>query len=168
MTGRGVAAALLVVALGASACGSPSGAIIAEPVCATPAPLPTSRTTPGTVSVQAYFSRIRNGAGALYTAREELRGKYAEDTFYRREEFRPDFAAYADETICTAQGLRELSAPVPSLEEFDRVFDSALADLIEHTAAGREAVRTRNVSAYREWFAGVDEKIAAVVASSRR
>src|SRR3990172_4802078 len=121
MTGRGIAAFLLgVLVLGAPACGSPSSAIPAEPACAEPAPLPTSRTTPGVVSVQAYFSRIRNGAGALYTAREELRGKYAEDTFYRREEFRPDFVAYADETICTAQGLRELSAPVAALGDFDQ------------------------------------------------
>jgi hypothetical protein len=169
MMGRGIgAAALAVMALAATACGSPTSAIPAEPVCATPAPLPTSRTTPGTVSVQAYFSRIRNGAGALYTAREELRGKYAEDTFYRREEFRPDFVAYADETICAAQGLRELSAPIESLAEFDQTFDAALTALIEHTFAGREAVRMRNVSDYREWFAGVDEKIAAVVATSRR
>lgn len=171
MIGRGIGAvalALAVIALAATACGSPTSAIPAEPVCATPAPLPTSRATPGTVSVQAYFSRIRNGAGALYTAREELRGKYAEDTFYRREEFRPDFIAYADETICAAQGLRELSAPIESLTEFDQKFDAALTALIEHTIAGREEVRKRNVSEYREWFTGVDEKISAVVATSRR
>lgn len=169
MMGRGIgAAALAVIALAATACGTPASGIPEEPVCATPAPLPTSRTTPGTVSVQAYFSRIRNGAGALYTAREELRTKYAEDTFYRREEFRPDFVAYADETICAAQGLRELSAPIESLVEFDQKFDAALDALIEHTIAGREAVRMRNVSDYRDWFGGVDEKIAAVVATSRR
>lgn len=169
MTGRAIAAAVLgALVLLAPACGSPSGAIPAGPACEAPAPLPTSRTTPGAVSVQAYFTRIRNGAAALYTAREQLRGKYSEDTFYRREEFRPDFVAYADETICTAQGLRELSAPVAALGEFDQKFDAALSDLIEHSLAGRDAVRTRNVSEYRAWFAGVDEKIAAVVASSRR
>ncbi len=161
-------AALAVMALAATACGTPASGIPEEPVCATPAPLPTSRTTQGAVSVQAYFSRIRNGAGALYSAREELRAKYAEDTFYRREEFRPDFIAYADETICTARGPQELSAPAASLAEFDQKFDAALAALIEHTAAGREAVRMRNVSDYREWFGGVDEKVAAVVATSRR
>lgn len=169
MMGLGIAAAALaVMTVAASACGSAASVIPEEPACATPAPLPTSRTTPGTVSVQAYFSRIRNGAGALYTAREELRAKYAEDTFYRREEFRPDFVAYADETICAAQGLRELSAPIESLGEFDQKFDAALGALIEHTIEGREAVRMRNVSDYREWFAGVDEKISAVVATSRR
>jgi hypothetical protein len=162
------AAGIGMLSLSAFGCGSPSGAIPAEPVCATPAPLPTSRATPGTVSLQAYFTRVRSGAGALYTAREELRAKYAEDTFYRREEFRPDFIAYADETICAAQGLRELSAPIESLAEFDQKFDAALTELIEHTVAGREAVRMRNVSDYRAWFAGVDEKIAAVVATSRR
>jgi hypothetical protein len=167
--GGGIAAAAIgVLALGSVACGSPSSAIPAEPACATPAPLPTSRTTPGAVSVQAYFSRIRNGAAALYTAREELRAKYAEDTFYRREEFRPDFIAYADATICAAQGLQELSAPTTSLAEFDQKFDAALIALIEHTEAGREAVRMRNVSDYRAWFAGVDEKVSAVVATSRR
>lgn len=169
MMRRGIAAgALAVIALAATACGAPASVVPEEPACATPAPLPTSRTTPGTVSVQAYFSRIRNGAGALYSAREELRAKYVDDTFYRREAFRPDFIAYADETICMARGLQEIAAPTASLAEFDQKFDAALASLIEHTVAGREAVRMRNVSDYREWFAGVDEKLAAVVATSRR
>lgn len=167
MKARAVAAALASM-LWLAACGSPSSAIPEEPECPAAAPLPTSRATPGTVSVQAYFSRIREGTGRLYQAREDLRSEYPEDTFYRRERFRPDFIAYADETICTARALRELSAPIPALEEFERRLDEALTALIEHTLAGRDAVRTRNVSAYRDWFAGADERIGEVLAAARR
>lgn len=161
-------AVLASLALGAVACGSPTSAIPAEPVCATPAPLPTSRATPGAVSVQAYFSRIREATGRLYQIREGLRASYPEDTFYRREAFRPDFIAYADETICTSLALRGLLAPIPALQAFKSRLDEALTALIEHTTAGREAVRTRNVSEYRDWFAGVDEKLGEVLAASRR
>ena len=168
MRGAVTIAVLAALALGSAACGSPSGTIPAEPVCATPAPLPTSRATPGTVSVQAYFSRVREATGRLYQIREGLRASYPEDTFYRREAFRPDFIAYADETICTSVGLRGLMAPIPALQAFKSRLDETLTALIEHTTAGREAVRTRNVSEYREWFAGVDEKLGEVLSASRR
>lgn len=165
---RRMSAAAVGCALLAAACGSPSSAIPEVPECPAAAPLPTSRTTPGAVSVQAFLSRVREGTGRLYQLREDLRADYPEDTFYRRETFRPDFIAYADETICTSRALQELSAPIPALEEFDRRLDAALAALIEHTLAGRDAVRTRNVSEYRDWFAGVDERIGEVLAASRR
>jgi hypothetical protein len=161
-------AAAMGLALCAAACGSPSSAIPDVPECPAAAPLPTSRTTPGAVSVQAFFARVREGTARLYQAREDLRADYPEDTFYRREDFRPDFIAYADETICTSRALRELSAPIPAIEEFERRLDAALSALIDHTLAGRDAVRTRNVSEYRDWFAGVDERIGEVLAAARR
>ncbi len=160
--------AAMGLALCAAACGSPSSTIPDEPECPAAAPLPTSRATPGAVSVQAYFSRVREGTSRLYQSREDLRADYPEDTFYRRENFRPDFIAYADETICTARALQELTAPIPALEGFERRLDAALTALVEHTVAGRDAVRTRNVSEYRDWFAGVDEVLGEVLAAARR
>lgn len=92
----------------------------------------------------------------------DLRGKYPEDTFYRRDGFRPDFATYADQTVCTAQGMIDLTAPDARFAGFDATLDAALGDLIAHTRAGRAAVRARNVSEYRDWYRGVDARIAAV------
>lgn len=157
----GLAGLLLGACSGASSGGFPE-----EVQCASPAPLPTSRSTPGAVSVQAYRSRVREGVATIERLRSDLHQKYPEDTFYRRESFRPDFARYADGTICMARGLKSLAAPDSRFESFDTALDRALDELVSHTEAGREAVRTRNVSEYRDWFAGVDEKLRTVHAVS--
>lgn len=145
------------------ACSSPSSDVFPDEVeCVQPAPVATSQRTPGAVSPQAYTGRMRSSAETIERLRSGLRAKYPEDTFYRREAFRPDFAAYADDTICTAQGMLDLTAPDARFEKYEADLDAALTELIEHTRAGREAVRARNVSDYRDWFKGVDAKIGAV------
>ncbi|MEO8540726.1 MAG: hypothetical protein ABI577_13385 [bacterium] len=147
--------------VGAS-CGSPPSTFPEVAECAQPAPLPTARGVPGTVSTQSYVNRLRNGADTLAKLRADLRLKYADDTFYRRESFRPDFATYADQTICGAQAMLDLSAPDTRFAEFESKLDVTLNDLIEHTRAGREAVRARNVSDYRKWYRESDAKVSAV------
>lgn len=158
------AAFLLAVVAGlAWACGSPASGIFPDEIeCVQPAPVATSQQTPGTVSEMAYTARMRSSSETIERLRSSLRAKYREDTFYRREAFRPDFAAYADDTICTAQGMLDLTAPDTRYEKYEADLDAALTALIEHTRAGREAVRARNVSDYRAWFKRVDAKIAAV------
>lgn len=133
-----------------------------EAECPAPAPLPTSRAQAGAVPPQSYVSRLRSSADNVVKLRADLRAKYADDTFYRREEFRPDFAEYADQTVCTAQAMVALTAPDARFAEFETRLDVSLNALIEHTRAGREAVRARNVSDYRAWFKEADAKIAAV------
>lgn len=159
-----VATGLAVFAL--AGCGTPDSNFPAETACPSPQALPTSRAAPGTVSPQAFVGRIRAGARELEQARERLREVYPNETFYRRETFRPDFAAYADRTLCLARELRGLPAPTDRLAAWKAGVDAALDALIAHTAAGREAVRTRNVSQYREWYAGVDAKLDAVEAAA--
>ena len=145
-----------------AACGSSSGGAFPEEVeCALPAPIPTSPRS-GAVSGQAYTARARTTASTVEQLRTALRAKYSEDTFYRREAFRPDFASYADQTICAAEGFLQFSAPSPEYEKYDADLDRALTELVEHTRFGREAVRSRNVSEYRDWFRQVDAKISAV------
>ncbi len=153
-----------VVLLGAGCGGSATFPEAAE--CPEPAPLPTSRAQAGAVSPQSYASRLRSSADNLVKLRADLRAKYADDTFYRRDEFRPDFAVYADQTVCTAQAMAELTAPDARFAEFETRLDLSLNALIEHTRAGREAVRARNVSDYRAWFKDADAKIAAVHAAA--
>ena len=146
-----------------AACGSGGGGAFPEEVaCPSVAPIPTSQRAPGSVSGQAFTARARNTAATLDQLRSNLRAKYSDDTFYRREAFRPDFAAYADQTICLAEGMAQFSAPSPDLEKFEADLDRALGDLVDHTRFGREAVRSRNVSEYRDWFKDVDAKISAV------
>jgi hypothetical protein len=160
---------LLVPALGFAVlalpgCGGSSATLPEEAVCDAVTPLPTSRATPGVVSPQAYTQRIRSVSQDLARLRADLRGKYPENTFYRKETFRPDFIAFADKTTCEIQELLGLSAPDARFEQFQTNLDNALNDLLQHTLDGRDAVRRRNSSEYHDWFRGVDLKIQAVQA----
>ena len=71
------------------------------------------RTGSGAVEVTQI---ITQGIGAVTNQetsgklRTDLRAKYPEDTFYRRDAFRSDFAAYADQTLCVAQSLQQVIA----------------------------------------------------------
>lgn len=150
------------IALIVASCGGGSGSFPEEAECPAPAPIATSRAQPGTTSPQAYTARMRSSSDALAKLRADLRGKYPEDTFYRRDAFRPDFASYADQTVCTAQAMIDVTAPDTRFREYESTLDATLEALIEHTRAGREAVRARNVSDYRKWFKDTDAKIAAV------
>lgn len=133
-----------------------------EAECPAPAPLPTVRNQPGVVSFGSYLTRLRTSADTLSQLRADLRAKYPDDTFYRRDDFRPDFAEYADQTVCVAQAMQSLGPPNSRFAESDEKLDAALGALIDHTRAGREAVRARNVSDYRAWFKDADAKIEAV------
>ncbi len=151
-----------IIAMVAASCGGASASFPEESECPAPAPLATVRNQPGVVSTRAYVTRLRASGETLERLRADLRGKYPEDTFYRRDGFRADFATYADQTVCAAQGMIDLTAPDARFASFDATLDTALADLIAHTRAGRAAVRARNVSEYRDWYRGVDARIAAV------
>lgn len=158
--------AMTLTVLFAASCGGAASSFPEETACPAPSPLPTSRASPGVVSVDAYTRRLQGFATNLERLRAEQRIKYAEDTFYRRDEFRPDFAQYASQTVCTAQIMLDLEPPDARFVEYDATLDAALTELIEHTREGREAVKKRNVSDYRDWYADADRKIAAVRAAA--
>ena len=155
--------AIIVAAAMSPACGSAGNAIPAEVVCGTPVPVPTSRAAPGSASTRAYWSRLQEGSSRLYQLREDLRGKYPEDTFYRREDFRPDFVAYADASICLARELLAIAHFPAQGDAFTDNLIGALDAFVAHSEAGREAIRTRNVSAYRDGYSAVDGQLAGVV-----
>lgn len=159
---RALAAAVFAVAGVGLACGTAPSSFPDETECPAPVPIATSRANPGTISDQGYLRRVQSFTVNLERLRSDLRSKYPDDTFYRRDEFRPDFAQYASQTVCTAQSMLELSPPDTRFAEYDSALDAALQELIDHTRDGREAVRSRNVSDYREWYDGADRKIAAV------
>lgn len=161
MTGLRLAAGLVALLSLAWACGG-SGAFPEPAECLTPAPLPTSRTTPGAASPGSYRGTIRDGVSRMGDALEEFRGNYPTGNFSRQVEFREDFAAYADQTRCTGTYLRDLPPANSMYAERDATLDKALDELLAHTEFGREAVRQRNVSEWRQWRDGVDAKLNAV------
>ena len=146
-----------------AACGSTTA--FPEPAPC-PAPAAASPTASARQATNRYFASVTSAVNGLASQREALRSQYPGDKFSRESQFRVDFAAYADSTVCGAQNLVGVRAPAANLEQFDRDLDAALQGLIDHTQAGRTAVKARNVSDYRTWYQGVDLKIEAVKAAA--
>lgn len=145
-----------------AACGG--GAAFPEPTPCAQAPSAVAGS--GRQAINQYFASVRTAVDRLAMLRETLRNTYPGDKFSRESQFRVDFAAYADSTVCGAQNLVGVRAPAANFEQFDRDLDAALQGLIDHTQAGRTAVKARNVSDYRTWYQGVDLKLDAVKAAA--
>lgn len=145
---------------------SGSGSFPEPADCVTPAPLPTSARS-GNTSRSAYESTLQDGVRRLQLYADDFRGKYPSGNFSRQQEFRLDFADYADRTRCLAAYLRDLPPHMPEEEMADAALDVTLGTLLTHTELGREAVRARNVSQWREWRDNVDARINAVRAAVR-
>ncbi|MEP7215528.1 MAG: hypothetical protein ABI782_04695 [Anaerolineaceae bacterium] len=159
---KALAGVAAIAALLLAACGE--GASFPEPVaCATPVPAASS--TPRQ-AVNQYLSGVRAAVDRLATLRETLRNEYPGDKFSRDSRFRADFAVYADSTVCGAQNLIAVRPPSTNLAQFDDNLDGTLQALIDHTQAGRAAVKARNVSDYRTWYQGADVKLEAVKAAA--
>jgi hypothetical protein len=139
---------------------SGEGSFPAPAECVQAAPLPTA--TPGVPQRGAYFSALRNGADELESQLGEFRANWPSGSFSRNTEFRLDFAKYSDETRCMATYMRDLQPPGPEFAAFDENLGKALDDLIAHTEFGRESVRKRNVSEWRQWRDGAEGKVEAV------
>ncbi|HMO53236.1 MAG TPA: hypothetical protein PJ994_01910 [Tepidiformaceae bacterium] len=146
----------------AVACGTPDSAFPAEAECAPASPLPTSAAVAGMTSPQAFIDYVRRSTTELGLARSRFTSRYPDDTFYRRDAFRPDMARFADETICIARRLRDAQSPMAGLDAWTARIHAAVDDLIDHTWFGREAVRSRNVSEYRQYRAGMEQRHRAL------
>ena len=156
----------VVVAAVVSGCGN--GAAFPAPAeCSTVAPLPTSDRTPGNLNRTAYENTLLDGVRRLQIHADEFRAKYPSGNFSRQQQFRLDFAEYADETRCLATYMRDLAPQNPDAEQADTALNATLDGLLAHTELGREAVRQRNVSEWRQWRDGVNAKIEAVRAAVR-
>jgi hypothetical protein len=148
------------------ACGG--GGSFPEPAqCLTPPALPTSSRTPGATSRIAYNNTLLDGVRRLQSYADDFRGEWPSGNFSRQQEFRLDFADYADQTRCLATYLRDLPPLDGESEQPDAALNAVLDDLLVHTELGREAVRKRNVSEWRDWRDNVDARINAVRAAVR-
>ncbi len=159
-------AAVLTLMPLAVACGG-GGSFPEQAECLTPPALPTSSRNPGVTSRSAYENTLLDGVRRLQSYADNFRGKYPSGNFSRQQEFRVDFADYADQTRCLATYLRDLPPLDAESAQADAALDAVLDDLLEHTEFGREAVRSRNVSEWRDWRDNVDARINAVRAAAR-
>ncbi len=130
-----------------------------------PSPVPPSLPSPtsrGVSQFGPYRPALSQGVQRIEALRADFRSRWPLERPSNKQEFRTEFAAFSDQLVCVASGLRDMQAPTPSLVEFDSAIDRALDDVIDSMAAGREAVRQRNVTRYREWNSSIDGKIAVV------
>jgi hypothetical protein len=160
---RGLLAVLLGGSVLAAACGG-EGDGFPEPVdiATCPPPAPARSSDP----LQAYRGIVYRETQKIEEMTRAFRAEYPNGTFYRRPEFRTDFAEYADRAICIAAGIGNLTPPREDYMSEDANLDAMIQQLIDHTLLGREAVRTRNVSQYREWNTWVEQKLDQVRAAA--
>jgi hypothetical protein len=163
-----VAAGLAALLLAPLAIACSGGGSFPDPAeCSAVPPLPTSDLSPGNINRVAYENTLLDAVRRLQLYADEFRGKYPSGNFSRQQQFRVDFADYSDQTRCLATYLRDLPPQSPDNGQPDAALNAALDDLLAHTEFGREAVRSRNVSEWRQWRDGVDGKINAVRAAVR-
>lgn len=152
-------AAVLMAGLAGAACGAGSDdfpALVDIETCEAPPP-------PRDMDeLLAFRSLVYREMQRIEDLTNAFRQRYPNGTFYRRPEFRSDFAKYANEAICIAAGVGKVQQPTGDFLPEDANLAAMIEELIEHTLLGREAVRTRNVSDYRRWNRGVESKLEQV------
>jgi len=155
-------AALLLVAAatataGGSAC-SGNGSLAGPAPCATPAATPTvpRSTNPDFYRARTYRLAVDGSVQEINRLTDEFLGAYPSRKLGSSREFRTAAVAFIDQVTCTAKALGGLSPPVEFYAEFNAALGAAMDDLVETMALGREAVRQRNVTRYREFNTRLD------------
>lgn len=163
---RLTAAAMLSAGLLAGACGGQPSLPEAKP-CMTPTATPalSPRASAFTVAA-AYLNTMSDSSNQMKVLTGDFRARWPEGKFYRSDEFRPGFVDYAAGAGCIIDSLQALplNLPSPSVSQTAARFAEAkprfAAVLEEYQATfdfGLEAVRSRNVSQYRDFNRRLDE-----------
>ncbi len=105
---------------------------------------------------------VISGVDRLSELVNQFRVRWPDGKFSRDSAFRTEFARYADESTCLATGLRNLNPPLPRYETFDVAFDAAATVMMKTISDGREAIKSRNVSDYRDWNGAIDGRLSEV------
>ncbi len=130
--------------------------------CPTPSPLPTSAATPRVTQGRAYFMTLQNSLEQLHDRLQRFKLDHPNNRFSRDDTFRPDVASFIDQSACTALGIKALVPPGSQFQQSKARLDAALDDYITLLAAGRAAIKSRNVTDYRTFYDGLDPKLQAI------
>lgn len=154
-TARALVSALVGVPMFAAmlACGGEGSFPEAEP-CTTPTSTPNPRRN---LSADALYTRISgDGLQRLDNLTRAIRTKWPNDAPSNRLEFRQDFANYVRDVSCLAADLKALKPSGDLLIAYDTEFDGVMDETVALAEFGRDAVKARNSSKYREWIRAVD------------
>lgn len=140
-----------------AACGGEGAFPPTEP-CITPTATPTRAPAPGGHRDPdgAYRQQMRLGLARLESLSMDFRATWPFERPSSRTDFREAFVVYARDLTCLATDLRALEPATPALGEFDTKFDAAMTKTIDVTEAGRQAVKARNTSRFRDWIREVE------------
>lgn len=147
----------LVLTIAFAACGSAPGLPDQGP-CPTPVAALTDDSTG-----DAYRAAVAGGIEVIQEVDQHFRIAWDERRLRERGEFRADFAAYAHETECQLRVMETLDAPGGgALAELDAGLDKVIDEYLVALTAGRDAVETRNASAYGDWIKQIDALAVAL------
>jgi len=127
------------------------------PECVEPTPTPSGREEQRS-SGFAYVVTLANGFEELQRLSDEFELRWPGQRFSSRREFREEFAMFAGESACLVNALIALEPTDPErFGAFEQEADAALQHYLNVLERGREAVRKRNVSKYREFHRELDD-----------
>ena len=152
---RGVASAFVSMPIVAVmlACGGEGAFPVAEP-CTTPTAVPSPRRP--SAADATYIVATYDGMTRLEDLTRNFRTRWPNDAPSNRIEYREEYVEYVRDVTCLASDLKALSPRGESLSAYDTQFDLLMDDTIAIAEFGRDAVKARNSSKYREWIRDVD------------
>jgi hypothetical protein len=132
-----------------AACGTPGGLPDPGPCPATdPALAPPVSRTQYTVAVFRALDQFQD-------ADQDFRAAWPERRFRDRSSFKRDFVTFEHRTRCLSNDIVAAGTP-DGLEDVVTDLHAYLALVNDSIAMGREAVESRNASAYRDWISEID------------
>ena len=145
------AAPVLVATVG---CGSAS--FPESPPCVTPSPTATPRGSSAASNDALFRRHTMDGLARIEAANLTFRTNWPNDAPSNRQPFREAFVAYAAGMECMAGDLKTLQPKGANYAEYNAAYDAAMEEVVEIAVFGRDAVRSRNTSKYRDWIKKVE------------
>lgn len=136
------------------ACGSAS--FPESPPCVKPSPTATPRGTSDRSNDALYRRHTMDGLARVEAANLTFRTTWPNDAPSNRQPFREAFVIYAAGMECMAGDLKALEPKGADYSEYNAAYDAAMDEVVEITGFGRDAVRSRNTSKYRDWIKKVE------------
>jgi predicted trehalose synthase len=107
------------------------------------------------VSAAQYTVAVFRALDEFQDADQDFRAAWPERRFRDRSSFKRDFVTFEHRTRCLTSDVVAAGSP-DGLGEVVTDLHAYLALVNDSIAMGREAVESRNASAYRDWISEID------------
>lgn len=113
-------------------------------------------------AARQYLGSLQTTWSGLQSLYLDFKSAYPTNSFSRDSEFRPAAAKFIDYSICHAKIFLAMQPPSARLQERYGPLYPLLDDYVAHLQAGRDAVRTRNVTEYHAFYDELERKMDAI------